>query len=90
MSWKILNILLGVYGGYLFLTQGVVVIKEVDSIPYRPVRPVYTVPASKPVHITLLFHTGKNTDHTGQFQAIPADIEKSFYFFIYFLKICNF
>ena len=35
-----------------------------------------------------LFRTGKNTGRTGQFRAIPAGIEKSFFFF--FFKFCNF
>ena len=43
-------------------------IKEVNFIPYRLVRPVYTIPASAPVQITPLFRTGKNTNHTGEIQ----------------------
>ena len=30
-------------------------VKGVNSVPYRPVSPKYTVPASKPVHITPCF-----------------------------------
>ena len=30
-------------------------IKEVNSIPYRPVQPVYTIPVSAPVQITPYF-----------------------------------
>ena len=40
--------------------------KEVNFIPYRPVRPEYTVPTSAPVQITPLFRTGKNTGHTSE------------------------
>ena len=42
-----------------------------------------TVPASNPIHLTPLFHTGKNTGRTGQFRAIPAGTEKSFFFFFF-------
>ena len=76
--------------------------KVIKSVPYRPVRPEYTVPASNPVHSTLLFRTGKNTGRTGLVPAIPAnfgqyrpvpgvpaDTKKSFYFF-YFLSFVIF
>ena len=62
--------------------------KVINSVPYRPVRPEYTVPASNPVHSTPLFHIGKNTGRTGQFRAIPgvpAGTEKSFFFFLSFV-----
>ena len=56
--------------------------RGVNTVPYRPVRSVYTVPASKPVRLTPLFCTGKNTGRIGQFWAIPAGTEKKFFFFI--------
>ena len=66
----------------------------IDSVPYRSVRPEYTVPASNPVRSTLLFRTGKNTGRTGLVPAnfgqyrpvpgVPTDTEKSFYLFIFF------
>ena len=55
----------------------------VNSVPYRPVRPEYTVPASNPVRSTPLFRTGKNTGRTGQFRAIPVGTEKGFFFFFF-------
>ena len=57
--------------------------KVINSVPYRPIRPEYTVPASNPVHSTPLFSTRKNTGRTGQFWAIPAGTEKSFFFFFF-------
>ena len=67
----------------------------IDSVPYRLVRPEYTVPASKLVRITPLFHIGKNT---GRILAIPANFgqyrpvssvsggtKKSFFFFLSFV-----
>ena len=42
----------------------------IDSVPYRSVRPEYTVPASNPVRSTPLFRTGKNTGRTGIIPAI--------------------
>ena len=75
-------------------------IKVINSVPYRPVRSEYTVPASNPVHLTLLFRTGKNTGRTALVPAIPTNFgqyrpvrpvpvgtKKSFFFF---LKFCNF
>ena len=56
----------------------------VNSVSYRPARPEYTVSASKPVHITPLFRTRKNTDRIGQFRAIPASTKKKV--FKFFLK----
>ena len=77
-------------------------IKVIDSVPYWPVRPKYTVPASNPVHLTPLFRTGKNTGRTGLVPAIPANFgqyqpvsgvpagtEKSFFILFYF-NFCNF
>ena len=64
---------------------------DVNTVPYRPYRPEYTVPASNPVHSTPLFRTGKNTGRTGQFRAIPAgtlDIGRyrtKFFFFLSFV-----
>ena len=62
--------------------------KVIDSVPYRLVRPEYTVPASNPVRSTPLFRTGKNTGRTGQFRAIPTSTrrigryrKKIFFFF---------
>ena len=71
--------------------------KVIDSVPYRLVRPEYTVPASNPVRSTPLFRTGKNTGRTGQFRAIPAGIgrtgqyrKKFFFFFFFFLNFVIF
>ena len=61
--------------------------KGVNSVPYRPIRLEYTVPASKPVRITLLFRTGKNTGRTSQFRAILARIKKKVFFFFFFLVL---
>ena len=59
------------------------VIKGVNSIPYRPVWSEYTVPARKPVCITPLFCTGKNTSRTGQFRVIPTGTKKKFFIFLF-------
>ena len=64
--------------------------KVINSVPYRPIRPEYTVPASNPVHSTPLFRTRKNTGRTGQFRAIPAGTEKSFFFFFLSFVIFEF
>ena len=69
----------------LFWASIAILLKGVDSVSYRS---VYTVPANKLVHITSLFRTGKNTGRIGQFWAISASTEKSFFFF--FFKFCNF
>ena len=64
-----------------------VISRGVNTVPYRPVRLVYTVPASKPVRLTPLFRIGKNTGRTGQFRAIPgvpASTEKKFFFYYYY------
>ena len=45
----------------------------VDTVPYRPVRPKYTVPAGNPVQVTYLFRTGGNTGRTGLVPAVPAN-----------------
>ena len=45
----------------------------VDTVPYRPVRPKYTVPAGNPVQLTYLFRTGRNTGRTGLVPAVPAN-----------------
>ena len=72
---------------------------DVKTVPYRPYRPEYTVPASNSVHSTPLFRIGKNTGRTGLVPAVPANFgqyrpisgvpagtEKSFYFiFLSFL-----
>ena len=47
-------------------------LRGMNTVPYRPVQPVYTVPANKLVRLTPLFCTIKNTGRTGQFRAIPA------------------
>ena len=41
-------------------------IKEVNSVPYRPIWSVYTVPVSAPVQVHPLFRTGKNISRTGK------------------------
>ena len=51
--------------------------KKVNSVPYRPVWPIYTVPVSAPVQVHPLFRTGKNIGRTG---LIPAGPAKSGYF----------
>ena len=70
----------------------------INTVPYRPVRPEYTVPAGNPVRLTSMFRTGRNTGRigrTGQFRVIPAGTvctgryRKKFFFF-FFLKFCNF
>ena len=48
------------------LSYWIVYTKEVNFVPYRLVRLVYTVPANKPVQIPPLFRTGKNTGCTGE------------------------
>ena len=62
--------------------------KGVNSVPYQMVWAEYTVLASKPVRITPLFRTGKNTGRTGH---VPANFgqywqiqKKSFFFFFFF------
>ena len=60
-------------------------IKGVDFVLYWLVQPVYTVPASKLVHITPLFRTGKNTGHISQFRAISTGIDFFFFFFLSFV-----
>ena len=79
--------------------------KVINSVPYQPYRPKYTVPASNPVHSTPLFRIGKNTGRTGFVPAnfgqyrpvpgVPASTEKSFYFILFYFiwfyfKFCNF
>ena len=74
--------------------------KVINSIPYRPVRPEYTVPTSNPVHSTPLFRTEKYTDRTGlvpanfgQYRPVPgvqAGTEKSFFFFFLSFVIFEF
>ena len=67
---------------------------RVNTVPYRLVRPVYTVPASKSVRLIPLFRTRKNTGRTGQFRAIPSVPDsrekKSFFLLLLFFKFCNF
>ena len=58
--------------------------------PYRSVPLEYTVPASKSVHITPLFRTGKNISRTNQFRAILTGTEKIFFFFFFFLSFVIF
>ena len=41
-------------------------IKEVNSVLYRPIWSVYTVPVSAPVQVHPLFRTGKNISRTGK------------------------
>ena len=48
----------------------------VDTVPYRPVRPKYTVPAGDPVRLTPTFRTGKNIGRTGLVPAVPANTEQ--------------
>ena len=46
--------------------------KKVNSVPYRPVWSVYTVPVSAPVQVHPLFRTGKNIGCIGLIPAVPA------------------
>ena len=77
--------------------------KGVNSVPYWPVQPEYTVSASKLVRITPLFRIGKNTGRTGHILAIPANFgqyrpvsgvsggtKKSFFFFFLSFVIFEF
>ena len=64
--------------------------KVVNSVPYRLVWLEYIVLASNPVRSTPLFRTGKNTGRTGQFRAVPAGTEKSFFFFFLSFVIFEF
>ena len=48
------------------LSCWIVYTKEVNFVPCRLVRPVYTVPANKPIQIPPLFRTGKNTNCTSE------------------------
>ena len=65
--------------------------KGVNSVPYQTVWAEYTVLASKPVRITPLFRTGKNTGRIGHVPAGPANfgqyqhIQIFFFFFLSFL-----
>jgi len=59
----------------------------VNSVPYRPVRPEYIVPASNLVRSTPLFRTGKNT---GCIDLVPTGTEKCFYFYFLFLSFVIF
>ena len=48
------------------LSCWIVYTKEVNFVPCRSIRPVYTVPANKPIQIPPLFRTGKNTNCTSE------------------------
>ena len=78
-------------------------INVVNTVPYRPVRPEYTVPAGNPVWLTSMFRTGRNTGRTGLVLAVPANFgqyrpvrpvpagtEKSFFFFFLSFVIFEF
>ena len=82
-------------GGYRRIRLESVPTKRVNTVLYRLVRLVYTVPASKSVRLIPLFRTGKNTGHTGrigQFRAIPTGTEKKFFilFYIYYYYFLSF
>ena len=56
--------------------------KVINSVPYRPYRPEYTVPAvpariyrtgQQSDTLDFLFRTGKNTGHTGLVPAVLAN-----------------
>ena len=73
----------------------VVSIKGVNSVPYWLVPSEYIIPTSKPVHITLLFRTRKNTGHTGQFRAIPTSTKRTnqkrnLFIYLFFLSFVIF
>ena len=87
---------------YIFYESGVKT-KVVNSVPYWPVWPEYTVPASNPVCSTPLFRTEKNTgctglvstvpDNFGQYRPVPgvlASTEKIFLFYFIFLSFVIF
>ena len=79
-------------GGYRRIRLESVPTRGVNTVLYRPVRLVYTVPASKPVRLTPLFHIGKNTGRIGcigQFRAIPVGTE-FFFFNIYYYYFLSF
>ena len=76
-------------------------IRGVNTVPYRLVRPVYTIPASKLVRLTPLFRTGKNTGCTGrtvnfgQYQLVLGVLagtkkKKVFFYYYYFLSFVIF
>ena len=48
-------------------------IRGINNVPYRMVRLVYTLPASKPVRLTPLFRTRKNIGRTGHVLAVPVN-----------------
>ena len=62
--------------------------KGVNSAPYRPVWPEYTVSASKPDRITPLFRTGKNTGHVPAGTGLTDQYKKKV--FIFFLSFVVF
>ena len=65
--------------------------RGVNIVPYWLIWLVYTVPASKPVRLTPLFRTGKNTGRTGHIPSVPAGTEKKFLLLLLlFFKFCNF
>ena len=47
---------------------GLVLINVVNIVPYRLVRPEYTIPAGNPVWLTPMFRTGRNTGRTGKYR----------------------
>ena len=68
MSWQMAQGLLKLIFLFLFgpTSSHIIESKEVNFIPYRSIRPVYTIPTSALVQIPPLFCTGKNTSHTGE------------------------
>ena len=83
-----------VAGGYRRIRLESVPTRGVNTVLYRLVWPVYTVPASKSVRLIPLFRTGKNTGRISQFRAIPTGTEKKVFFlniyYYYFLSFVIF
>ena len=59
---------------YIF-TRSSAITNVVNTVPYRPVQPKYTVPAGNPVRLTYMFRTGRNTGRTGLVPAVPANTD---------------
>ena len=73
----------------IFFSLHTILSNVVNTVPYRPVRPEYTVPAGNPVRLTSMFRTGRNTGRTslvpanfGQYRPVQ---KKVFFFFLSFV-----
>ena len=67
---------MGIYSVGTESMYHVVYTNVVNTVPYRPVRPEYTVPAGNPVRLTSMFRTGRNTGRTGLVPAVPANLDR--------------